>query len=81
MRMVQPNIDVHTVWPPKLELIVGMEPEFFRVEKQLWYEVTGDGKILAEGRVGAWILGRDDIGVSVSGIETLQLRVRIAEVG
>ncbi len=74
------NIDVHTVWPPKLELIVGMEPEFFRVEKQLWYEVNGDGKILAEGQFGAWILGRDDIGVSVAGIETLQLRVRIAEV-
>ncbi|WP_141505195.1 hypothetical protein [Paenibacillus luteus] len=74
------KMDVHTVWPPRFELITGTDPEYFKVEKKLWYEVRGDGKTLASGQFGAWILGRDDLDLAVAGVESLHLRVKIAEV-
>ena len=73
------NIDHYTVWPPKTEMIVGADPEYFQVQKQLHYAVVGDGQMIARGKFGAWILGRDDLDVSVEGIETLELRVRTDE--
>lgn len=73
------SIDHYTVWPPETEMIVGADPEYFHVQKQLHYTVAGDGRTLAHGKFGAWILGRDDLDVSVEGIETLELRVRTDE--
>jgi len=74
------RMDVHTLWPPAFELITGTDPEYFKVEKQLWYEVNGDGRSLASGQFGAWVLGRDDVDISVEGVQTLELHVRIEEV-
>lgn len=73
------NIDHYTVWPPEVEIIVGADPEYFQVQKQLHYSVVGDGQTLAQGKFGAWILGRDDLDVSVEGIASLELRVRTDE--
>ncbi|QYR20299.1 hypothetical protein KZ483_21100 [Paenibacillus sp. sptzw28] len=70
------NIDHYTVWPPQVEMAVGTDPEYFVVEKQLHYAVTGDGHHLADGKFGAWILGRDDLELPVEGVQTLTLRVK-----
>ena len=40
------NIDHYTVWPPKAEMIVGADPEYFQVQKQLHYAVVGDGQMI-----------------------------------
>ncbi|WP_028611612.1 hypothetical protein [Paenibacillus harenae] len=70
------NIDHYTVWPPQVEMIVGSDPEYFVVEKKLYYSVIADSRTLANGKFGSWILGRDDLDLSVKGVQTLELRVR-----
>ncbi|HLP76607.1 MAG TPA: hypothetical protein VK327_06755, partial [Candidatus Paceibacterota bacterium] len=61
--------DVHSLWPLKQEIMIGTAPEMFPVEKRLFYTVRGDGKVLTEGKFGAWILGAADIDVSVEGVK------------
>ena len=51
------KLDVHSLWPPSQQIMVGTAPEQHDVEKRLYYTVRGDGKMLAEGKFGAWILG------------------------
>jgi hypothetical protein len=43
----------------------------------LFYTVRGDGKTLAEGKFGAWILGKADIDVSVENLKQLELEPRV----
>ncbi|WP_258881617.1 heparinase II/III family protein [Paenibacillus sp. sptzw28] len=74
------KIDHYTVWPPQLTMIVGTDPEYFPVQKQLYYTVEGDGLSLTEGKFGAWILGRDELNLSIEGVGTLSLRVRTDDV-
>lgn len=73
------NMDVHSLWPPRKETVVGTDPEYVQVEKQLFYTVEAEGMTLAEGRFGAWILGRDEIDVEIGGRRQLRLKVRIHE--
>ncbi|MDF2938366.1 MAG: hypothetical protein K0Q90_3739 [Paenibacillaceae bacterium] len=73
------NMDHYTVWPPQVEVIIGNDPELYKVDKRLEYQVIGDGKVLAEGKFGAWILGRDDLKVPLEGVAALELRVRTEE--
>lgn len=73
------SMDHYTLWPPAPEMIVGNDPEVHKVDKQLFYEVRGDGRMLHKGRFGAWILGRDDLDLSIEGVEILELRVRTKE--
>jgi hypothetical protein len=68
--------DVHSLWPPKQEIMIGTDPEFHEVAKRLFYTVRGDGKVLAEGKFGAWILGSADIDVSLVGVKQLELQTR-----
>jgi hypothetical protein len=68
--------DVHSLWPPKQEVMVAAAPEFLPVEKRLFYTVRGDGKVLAEGKFGAWILGSADVDVSLEGMKQLELETR-----
>ncbi|MGG4484046.1 hypothetical protein [Paenibacillus illinoisensis] len=72
-------MDHYTLWPPAPEIIVGNDPEVHRVDKQLFYQVRGDGRILQKGQFGAWILGRDDLDLNIEGVEILELRVRTKE--
>jgi hypothetical protein len=46
------------------------------VEKRLFFTVSGDGKVLAQGKFGAWILGEGDIDVPVEGVKQLRLETR-----
>jgi hypothetical protein len=68
--------DVHTLWPPQQEIMVATAPEMFPVEKRLFYTVRGDGKTLAEGKFGAWILGSADVDVPLAGVKQLELETR-----
>ena len=70
------KLDVHSVWPPAQQIMVATAPEAHDVEKRLFYTVRGDGKTLAEGKFGAWILGEADIDVPLEGIKTLALDTR-----
>ena len=82
------KMDLYAVWPHKAEVVIGCDPEYdawggdsnYVVEKQLWYEVIGDSKILTQNKFGAWILGRDDLDIEVSGIKELKLKVKIKNV-
>ena len=69
--------DVHSLWPPKQEIMVAAAPEFLPVEKRLFYTVRGDGKVLTEGKFGAWILGAADIDVPLDGVKQLELETRM----
>jgi len=70
------KLDVHTLWPPAVEIMVGTAPEMHDVSKRLFYTVRGDGKSLTEGKFGAWILGQGEVDVSVAGVKQLELETK-----
>jgi hypothetical protein len=70
------KLDVRTLWPPSQQIMAATAPELHDVEKRLFYTVRGDGRTLAEGKFGAWILGQADIDVPVDGLKTLELETR-----
>jgi hypothetical protein len=70
------KLDVHTLWPTSQEIMVAAAPEKHDVEKRLFYTVRGDGKVLAEGKFGAWILGQGDIDVPLNGVKQLELQTK-----
>lgn len=73
-------MDVYSAWPKHKEVMIGTLPEAHWVNRKFWYEVKGDGKLLTEGKFGAWVLGRDEIDVSVEGVKKLTLHTK-AEFG
>ena len=70
------KLDVHSLWPPTQQIMVGAAPEQHDVDKRLFYTVRGDGKTLAEGKFGAWILGKADIDVPLENVKQLELETR-----
>ena len=70
------NTDLYYVENGETELILGCDPEYYPVSKRLFYSVTDGSDILAEGKFGAWILGRDHIDIDVSGRSKIELHVR-----
>ena len=70
------NLDVHSLWPPKQEIMIGTAPEDHGIHKRLFYTVRGDGKVLAEGKLGAWTLGQGVIDVPLEGVKDLELETR-----
>lgn len=70
------KLEIHTLWPPRQEIMVATAPEQHDTEKRLFYTVRGDGNILTEGKFGAWILGSADIDVSVEKLKQLELETR-----
>ncbi len=71
------HFDVHSLWPPRQEIMVATAPEQHDVDKQLTYAVRGDDRTLAEGKFGAWILGQADIDVPLEGVGKLTLETRV----
>jgi hypothetical protein len=70
------KLDVHSLWPQSQQIMVGTAAEQHDVSKRLYYTVRGDGKTLADGKFGAWILGDADIDVSIDGLKQLELETR-----
>ena len=71
------NLDVLSLWPQSQQIMVGQAPQNEANEKKLWYTVKGDGKLLADGKFGAWILGQANIDVPVAGVKTLDLETKV----
>ena len=67
------KMDVYSAWPKQREVMIGALPEPHNAARQFWYSVKGDGNVIADGKFGAWILGRDSIDVSVAGVKELTL--------
>ncbi|BCU78152.1 hypothetical protein llg_28670 [Luteolibacter sp. LG18] len=71
------KLDVHSLWPAKQEIMIGSVPEDHGLGQRLFYNVRGDGRTLAEGKFGAWTLGKGDVDVAVEGVKTLELETRV----
>jgi hypothetical protein len=71
------KLDVHSLWPKSQQIMVATAPEQRNTEKRLFYSVRGDGKTLAEGKFGAWILGQADVDVPVTGLRNLELKTSV----
>jgi hypothetical protein len=69
------NVDVHSLWPLNSNAIIGTHPEPDNINKKLVYEIIGDGKVLASGKFGAWILGNDHINLDIKGIKQLEIKI------
>jgi hypothetical protein len=72
------RMDVHNLWPKKQEILVAMPPETHDSQQWVKYTVTGDGKELASGESGIWILGEKTVDVPVDGLNELSLQVNTA---
>ena len=70
------KLDEHLAWPRDAEVSLGTYAENWDLVKALAYEVQGDGKRLAGGAFGSWILGSDPIDVDLTGVKTLRLSTR-----
>ncbi len=70
------KLDVHSLWPSQQEIMIGAAPEMRDVQKRLFWTVRGDGKTLADGKFGAWILGQANVDVSVDGVKQLELETK-----
>jgi hypothetical protein len=69
------KVDVHTLWPPRQELMLATPPEATG-GKQVGYAVRADGKILSEGKSGMWILGEQKIDVPLQNVKSLELETQ-----
>ncbi|MGN6506965.1 MAG: hypothetical protein ACTHM6_15530 [Tepidisphaeraceae bacterium] len=69
------KVDVHALWPQKQEIMNAMPPETQNEQQWVSYSVTGDGKELAHGERGVWILGTADVDVPVKGLNALTLEL------
>lgn len=72
--------DLYIAYPPDTQVIVGCDPEYQGVNKQLFYEVLGDEETLAKGQFGAWVLGKEKIDVDLSLKKELVLKVKVNQV-
>lgn len=72
--------DLYLAYPKKAEVIIGCDPEYQGVNKQLFYSLEADGEILAGGHFGAWILGKNQVNVDISQKEELILKVKVNQV-
>lgn len=69
------KIDVRSVWPKQQEIMIAQPPEVPETSQWVNYEFTGDGKSLAKGESGMWVLGQADIDLPVQGVNELALNI------
>jgi hypothetical protein len=70
------KLDVRSLWPPRQQVMVATVPEDHDTGKRLTYAVRGDGKELARGQFGAWILGKGAVDVPLVGVRRVELETR-----
>ncbi len=70
------GIDIYYTSADESTIIVGGDPEYEPVNKRLTYRVEADGEKVADGKFGAWILGRDEVSVDVDGKKEIKLFVK-----
>ncbi|HZI31944.1 MAG TPA: hypothetical protein VFF11_06365, partial [Candidatus Binatia bacterium] len=69
------NLDVRSLWPRQQEIMLAQPPENLGGQQWVHYEVSADGKALAQGESGMWVLGAVNIDVPVKGAGELTLKV------
>lgn len=75
-------MDIYNAWPnTRRTAFTGRAPEDHGTQRPLEYTVQGDGKILAKGKFGAWILGEGRVNVDVTGIKKLTLSSALSSRG
>ncbi|MEO7101087.1 MAG: hypothetical protein ABI162_17150 [Luteolibacter sp.] len=67
------KIDIHSLWPQQQEIMLAMPPVNQDSQQWVTYEVSGDGKSLAKGESGMWVLGASEIDVPVEKLNELTL--------
>lgn len=75
------KMDVHALWPREQELMLAQPPESLGGAQWIAYELKADGKVLAAGESGVWVLGGIKIDVPLSGARELELTLRTDAAG
>jgi hypothetical protein len=70
------KIDIHSVWPQQQEIMLATPPVKVPVQQWVSYELAGDGKVLAKGESGVWILGAVELDVPVQSLNDLDLTIK-----
>jgi len=70
------KIDVHSLWPAHQQIMLGTAPQAQGSAQWVSYEVDADGRALAKGESGIWILGAVNIDVPVKDARELTLIVK-----
>jgi hypothetical protein len=70
------QMNVFSAWPLEKEIMAGTAPEVHDVSRQVFYTVSGNGKLLLQDSTGAWILGAAHMDIPVKGLTTLSLEAR-----
>jgi hypothetical protein len=69
------KLDVHSLWPPRQQLMLAQPPEALGGQQWVRYEVSADGRTLAQGESGMWILGAADMDVPVPDAKELTVQL------
>jgi hypothetical protein len=67
------KMDIHSLWPQQQEIMLAQPPENFDNQQWINYEVSADGKTLAKGESGVWVLGAANIDVPVTDAKELTI--------
>ncbi len=70
------HMDVYSAWPPRAELMVGAAPELRGRIGYTEYRVLVDGEVSATGQFSPWILGREEIDISLESCKVIELQTR-----
>ncbi|HEY1661671.1 MAG TPA: hypothetical protein VGI03_04570 [Verrucomicrobiae bacterium] len=70
------NMDIHSLWPLKQEIMLAQPPENLNSHQWVSYDVAADGKTLASGESGIWILGAVNIDVPVTNAKELTITIK-----
>lgn len=74
------NVDLYYRVMAGAELIIGYDPEFQRVNKQVQYLIRADGCVIGGGKFGSWILGKERVCCNLRHVGKLELIVRVHDV-
>jgi len=69
------HLDVHSVWPSKADILIGDYAEDWWLGKKMEYTLLADGKKLASGAIGTWILGKIDINAELRNKKELRIEI------
>lgn len=77
------KMDVHTAWPPKTEQMVGRVAVYHGWAADgngytipLEYRIEADGRCMEKNAFDAWILGRGECSLDITGVKKLRLIVK-----
>ncbi|HEU5396369.1 MAG TPA: hypothetical protein VFV81_04325, partial [Verrucomicrobiae bacterium] len=73
------KLDVHSLWPPKQQVMLAQPAEELHDHQWVRYDVSVDGKSVANGESGMWILGAVNLDVPVAGARELTIKITTSD--